>query len=136
MVTEVRSFLELTAKEVMSRDVVALPREMSLPMAARLLSRSQISGAPVVDGEGRCIGVLSAIDFMNWTGSGKKANPPRPGAQSCFCSEWQAGNVENLPDERIEQFMTPDPVTVSPDAPLGTVAWCMVDAHIHRVIVV
>jgi CBS domain-containing protein len=31
--------------------------------------------------------------------------------------------------------MTPDPVTISPSTPIGKLARSMLDAHIHRVIV-
>ena len=39
----------LTAADLMSRDLVLVPQEMSLQGAAHLLSRSHVSGAPVVD---------------------------------------------------------------------------------------
>jgi len=54
----------------MSRDVIPIPEEMSLRAAAELLFEHQISGAPVVDTDGRCIGVLSAVDFMHWAKEG------------------------------------------------------------------
>jgi CBS domain-containing protein len=54
----------------MSRDVVTVPREMSLQQAARVLRRAGVSGAPVVDGQGRCVGVLSAADFLRWAEEG------------------------------------------------------------------
>jgi CBS domain-containing protein len=60
-----KPFFDLTAEDLMTRDVVTIPEEMSLPAAARLLSQNQISGAPVVDADGRCIGVLSATDFIH-----------------------------------------------------------------------
>jgi CBS-domain-containing membrane protein len=49
----------------MSRDVVMLSDRMSLQGAARILSRAQVSGAPVVNEEGRLVGVLSAVDFLH-----------------------------------------------------------------------
>jgi CBS domain-containing protein len=41
---------------------------MSLRAAAQLLMHDRISGAPVVDDAGRCIGVLSSSDFVTWAG--------------------------------------------------------------------
>lgn len=64
MTTALTDLFALTAADVMSRDLVVIPREMSLEGAARMLSRSGVTGAPVIDSEGRCIGVLSATDFM------------------------------------------------------------------------
>jgi CBS-domain-containing membrane protein len=64
-------------------------------------------------------------------------------AQRIFCSQphgvlsdWQVVTVEELPTEEVRHFMTPDPVMVTPDTPIADLARWMVDAHIHRVIVV
>lgn len=56
----------LTAADLMSRNLVLVPQDMSLQGAARLLSRAQVSGAPVVNENGRCVGVLSTTDFLHW----------------------------------------------------------------------
>src|SRR5262245_28788033 len=70
MVLMATPLLALTAQDVMSREVVTIPRRMSLRDAARLLRQAQVSGAPVVDEQGRCIGVLSAADFLRWAEDG------------------------------------------------------------------
>ncbi len=66
-----------------------------------------------------------------------------PGEQLLVCSQpncvlvdWQVVDVEKLPDDEVRHFMTADPVTVRADAPIRTLARMMIDAHIHRVIVV
>ena len=71
----------LTAEDVMQREVITIPHDLPLREAARLLSREQIGGAPVVDGAGRCIGVLSATDFVRWAGKEGRdmENGPLPG---------------------------------------------------------
>jgi CBS domain-containing protein len=127
--------MDLTADDLMTRDVVMIPQEMSLRAAAHLLSRHQISGAPVVDVAGRCIGVLSATDFVRWTGEGERAAKPRLAAEPCVCA-WQVLELEDLPGDGVGAHMTPDPVMVPPHTPIGQLARCMLDAHIHRVIVV
>jgi len=60
----------LTTADLMRRDVVAIPQEMSLRAAAQLLYQHQIGGAPVVDADGRCVGVLCATDFVHWAEEG------------------------------------------------------------------
>jgi CBS domain-containing protein len=70
MVTATKAPLALTAEDVMSRDVVTIPYQMALRDAARLLRRARVSGAPVVDEQGRCVGVLSAGDFLRWADEG------------------------------------------------------------------
>jgi CBS-domain-containing membrane protein len=44
--------------------------------------------------------------------------------------------IEGLPDAAVRRYMTADVVTVMPQTPLCALARRMLDAHIHRVIVV
>jgi CBS-domain-containing membrane protein len=128
-----KSLLALTAHDLMTQTLVMVPREMSLPMAARLLSRANVSGAPVIGEDGRCVGVLSATDFIHWAETaGRNTLQNRQEA----CASWQILDADELPEEAVGRFMTADPVTVTPTAPIGELAHMMLDAHIHRVIVV
>ena len=131
-----KPFSALTAEDPMSRDVVTVRQEMSLPTVARLLSRAHITGAPVVDALGVCVGVISASDFLCLADPDRHGDPSRCTAPQCACSEWQVMDVSELPPDEVRQHMTADPVTVSPTTPVGQLAQKMLDAHIHRVIVV
>jgi CBS domain-containing protein len=135
MVAATKPLNELTADELMSRDVVMVPENMSLRAAANLLSQAGITGAPVVNSEGRCIGVISATDFVNWA-KREQMVPPRRLEHPCYYSSWQVADPESLPVERVGMYMTPDPVTVEPCARIAELARKMLDAHIHRLIVV
>ncbi len=128
--------LALTAADLMSRDVVTLPQHLSLAAAARRLAQSHVSGAPVVDDERRCVGVISAADFVARAEKGEPATR-RPGAGCAGVhAAWQLLDVGDSPREEVRQFMTADPVTVAPSTPVREVARMMLDAHVHRVIVV
>jgi CBS-domain-containing membrane protein len=127
----------LVAADLMSgHGVEAIPREMSLQGAAHLLSQAHISGAPVVDEEGRCVGVLSSTDFLRWAEKGGHADHARDTSGACVCSDWQMVDERSLPEEKVCRCMTADPVTVNAHARITDLARMMVDAHIHRVIVV
>jgi CBS-domain-containing membrane protein len=58
MATLETPLLQLTAEDLMSRDVLVIPQRTTLRYAAHLLAQAAVSGAPVVDEEGRCVGVL------------------------------------------------------------------------------
>ena len=126
-----KPLLSLIAADIMSTNVVMLSREMSLHFAARLLARAGVTGAPVVDDHGGCIGVLSATDFMHSIEKEKKtgSNP------DCF-KAWQIPEGAQAAACRVEDFMTHDPVLVTPNVSIGELARMMMDAHIHRIIVV
>jgi len=131
MITETRSLLNLCAADIMSHQVVMIPREMSLPGAARMLARAGITGAPVVDVNGCCIGVLSATDFMNWV----KAEHPTS-APETISSAWQIPEGFKELTVRVEDCMTKDPVLVTAGTKIAELARMMMDAHVHRLIVV
>ncbi len=159
MINTAKPLLELNARDLMSHELVQLSEDMSLRAAARLLLDHQISGAPVVDGRGRCVGALSATDFLRRAGKPEEmewrahphASTPGPyqtaqyaGVGACHeCKttgqvlcEWQVMDLENLPTDEVRRYMTADPVTVAPATPIAVIARKMTDAHIHRVIVV
>jgi CBS domain-containing protein len=74
-----KPLLALTARELMSPDLVLLTEAMPLREAARLLLKKQVGGAPVVDATGRCVGVLSATDFLRLAvGRADVTKPPSP----------------------------------------------------------
>jgi CBS domain-containing protein len=179
-----KPLLALTAGDLMTREVVRLPEEMPLREAARLLLRSHVGGAPVVDGQGKCVGVVSAVDFLRHAhrrGEVTRATaPPLPitcsfqvthrrpdGSEVTLCTlppgvcpiqakqkgtsgeelpvcsqphcvlvDWQVVDLEKLPTDEVRQFMTADPVMVQPDVSIRALARLMMDAHIHRIIVV
>jgi CBS-domain-containing membrane protein len=134
MKTICRPLAELTAADVMSREVIAVPKHLSLRAAARLLAGSHISGAPVVDHTGRCIGVLSTTDFVAWA-SKRESSPRERGEASPGACEWEIITTLAPVEELVRDWMTPDPVTAPPTASLSEIARAMIDAHLHRVII-
>ncbi len=141
-------WLESTkAEHVMVRDVVTLDQESILAHGAALLLEEQISGLPVVNNEGACVGILSASDVI---GSGERASLEREKiAESSFWSsnlalpsrvyadklEAVRDKIAPAAEQPVKHFMTADLVSVGEDVRLTTVVQYMVDAHIHRVVV-
>jgi len=136
MVPATKSLFALTAADLMTEALVLVMEEMSLKGAAHRLANASITGAPVVDREGRCVGVLSATDFMHWMDRCGHTNPSACMVSPAFHTSWQNVDPAQLPDETVRDYMTPNPVTVPATATLGELAEHMIDVHIHRVIVV
>jgi predicted transcriptional regulator len=134
MVLATKPLFETTAADLMSAVVITVPEDMSLKAAAHQLAKAGITGAPVVNKDGRCIGVISGTDFVHclereyWT-------VPACAASPAFSSPWQALDPNTLPDLKVHECMTRDPVVVTSIANLGELARKMIDVHIHRVIV-
>jgi len=136
MTTLETPLLQLTAEDLMSRYVLVIPQHMSLRSAAHLLAQGRVSGAPVVDAEGRCVGVLSSADLVHWMDRGKEAARRTGEGQSCVCCDWQLDGLKDVPEDEVALYMTPDIVTSRTDARIGDLARWMRDARIHRIIVV
>jgi CBS-domain-containing membrane protein len=138
---------KVTASEIMVESVVTLSPDDSLATAAETLLRKQISGAPVVDAGGRCVGVLAFGDLLR--AEGKPSKQRQPNTRSTFFdfgmalpSSVDAQRLEQFRDKvlsvsehSVGEFMTTDLVRVRSDAPLSTVVSYLIDAHLHRVLV-
>lgn len=130
-----KSLLSLTANDLMSRGLVLVPLQMSLHGAARLLARARVSGAPVVDDAGRCVGVISTTDILRWVEDGQPRRKS-PANHEAVCQPWQmVGALESAAD-CVGDHMTRDPVVVSAGTKIGELSRMMMDARIHRVVVI
>jgi CBS domain-containing protein len=89
--------------EIMARNVVSVRPEASVAEVARMLTTNRFTGAPVVDGGGSLVGVVSESDII-----GKKGRT-------------------------VAEIMTPAVYTVDESATLGEVAEMLLTRHIRRV---
>src|ERR1700760_2152518 len=55
-----------TASDLMTRDVAVVHPETSLLDAVKLMAERRISGVPVLDDDGRIVGMLSEGDLVRW----------------------------------------------------------------------
>jgi len=144
MLVMTKPFLALTAKDLMNGEVIRIPRDMGMQAAARCLGQMHVSGAPVVDEEDRCVGVLSSGDFVACCAANRtrceyhrvEANHGPCTSPDCVGSEWQMVNVTETIEGLVRDHMTPDPVMTRPETPISRLAQMLVNAHIHRVIIV
>ncbi len=54
----------LTAKDIMTQDVLEVKADWSLRRLVEFLAENLISGAPVISEDGRLIGVVSLTDIL------------------------------------------------------------------------
>jgi predicted transcriptional regulator len=127
-------------KDLMNPDIMTVVDEMTTDELARYLIEREISGAPVVDGQGQLIGVVSMTDI------GRNIAEP-----SDFASSRSSGfyrddatdlTLEDLGQRYVEEravtvrdVMTPVIHQVPVTASVAEVARIMVERHIHRLVV-
>lgn len=136
-----------TARDIMTRDVAVLHPDDHVADAVDLFLRDQISGAPVVDEEGVCLGVLSATDILCFEERRAGVRAHTAERQRRPFDGWQCGEqwwhdfgrardkLQPYMEEKVTRYMTRDIVSVVEEAPIGVVVRCMIDAHVHRVLV-
>ena len=124
-----RLFNTLTAAKIMTKSVLLIDQGMDLVQAAALLAEKQISGAPVVDGDGRIVGVVSEKDFLKEMGVGAK---PSFMQIANHCLNNQGCMIGRLHNKTVGDIMTRPPITGSPEMTIGTISALFADRQINR----
>jgi len=103
----------------------------SVDDAIASLLRLGISGAPVVDGSGKLVGVISTSDFLHKELGG--ALLPMEGSSETVMGYLEA--AQKIIGQRVGDMMTKNPVTINPGASMKEAAKIMAECKLHRVIV-
>ena len=129
----------LKASDIMQRQVISLSPDISLIDAYNKLSQHKISGAPVVDEEGRVVGVVSQTDLLKRSYKTEFDEFPSdvfyvgmPFAETPGFHEV----TEQLRLTPIFEVMNTNVMSVSPDDTVDLMAIKMRSEHIHRLVVV
>jgi CBS domain-containing protein len=126
----------MLAREIMRRKVITAGPEMTLQELAGLFIEEKISGAPVVDHEGRLLGVISQTDLV------RRDREMSPELE--IPSYYHGGDREACPRgfqiedpdfTRVADVMTPVVLSAEEEAPVEEVARLMLRKHVHRVII-
>jgi CBS domain-containing protein len=133
---------ELTAKDVMTAELITVAADLTVAEVVELLTENEVSGAPVVDEEGMPIGVISLSDVARRaTGRGPvDLDRSRPefylrGWEDRYALEEVRALRIVAESLSVRDVMTETLFTVGEDAPLNEIAGVMLGAHVHRVLV-
>jgi CBS domain-containing protein len=125
----------MRARDVMVRAVATTTPETTIEKVARLMINLRISGVPVLDKNGRLVGIVTEGDMLRRAEIGTERRRPR-------WSEWFSANSRLAAEyirshaRRVEDIMTREVVTVGELASLGEIAELMETKQIKRVPVV
>jgi len=123
----------ITAKDIMTTDVITISPETEIAQAAKLLLENRINGVPVVNDAGELVGILCQSDLII-----QQKNIPIPslftfldGFIPLTPSKKLDEEVEKIAATKAGDAMTANPVTVSPDTEIEKIAALMVEKSYH-----
>jgi len=125
-----------TASEIMHTEVRTLAPETTLREAAELLGIWQVSGAPVVDSNGKLVGVVSESDMLSE--ARKRAALPRTAAFGVFLPVEDA--LKRIYHDGatllVGEVMSTNVVTATPATSVEELGRTLVQRRINRIPVV
>lgn len=104
-------------REWMTADPITVKLDTSLPETHQIMVSEEIRRLPVVDDDGRLIGIVTLGDV--------RGAQPSPATS---LSIWEMNYLLSSLD--VEKIMTPDPITVHPDQTIGEAARIMLENRI------
>ena len=128
----------LKVKDIMTREPITVSPQTEIASAAKILLENRINGLPVVDDSGKLVGILCQSDLV-----AQQKNIPIPSIYTLLEGFIPLTSIKRIDKEvekiaalKVEQAMTPDPVTVGPETEIEDVARLMVDKKYHTLPVV
>ena len=122
-----------TAADVMTREVRTIPATATVRDAAALFSAQKISGAPVVNADGKIVGIISESDLLSKTRMRDDLPPVAAFGLTAPPQDELLKIYQNGASLMVADLMTPDVLTVDEDTPLELVAELLVSEQINRV---
>ena len=123
----------LTAKDIMTQDVISVTKQTPVAELAKLLTSNNISGVPVVDEDGKVVAVVTESDLIDQS---KKLHIPT--VVTILDSVFYLENPDKMEAEmkkiaatKVAEICSGSPNTVSPDTRLDEIATVMAESNIH-----
>ncbi len=119
----------------MVRDVITVDPDMRVDQAVKLLTEHDISALPVVDEDGKVVGIISEADLIRRAEIGTEKHRPW-WLESMTAASALAADFTKSHGKKVGEIMTTDVVSVSEETPLGEIAELFERKRIKRVPVV
>ena len=121
----------MRASQIMTSQVVTISPQASIIEAANAMIDHHVSGLPVVDGDGRLVGIISEGDFIRRAELGTQHKRGRwlrmlLGPGTC------ADDFVHEHGRKVGEVMTHHPQTIAEDTPVETIVRTMEKHHVKR----
>ncbi len=126
----VRLSRAVTAREIMTREVVAVRPDTPLAEVAEAMGKRGISGVPVTEAAGRVVGVISEKDFLTHMGV---QDPKNFMTLVASCLQNKGCVALPIKKQQAGDLMTSPAVTVGPESSVQEIAALFTAKGINRV---
>ncbi|MEN8244132.1 MAG: CBS domain-containing protein [Thermodesulfobacteriota bacterium] len=128
----------IRAKDIMTSDPVVATQDWDVSKATTIMIEKGFNGLPVIDDAGRLVGIICQSDLI-----AQQKKLPLPSFFTFLDGLISLSSMKSLEKEAqkiaattVKDAMTKDPVSVSPDTGIETIAALMVDNNLHTLPVV
>ena len=123
----------LTAKDIMTKDVVTVTPDTSIEELSALLVSNEISGVPVVSADGAIVGIVTENDLIN---RNKRLHIPTvvsflDAVIYLESSKKFAEDVKRLTATKVVDICAKNVVTITEDTTLTDIATIMSEKKVH-----
>ncbi|RJR16105.1 MAG: CBS domain-containing protein [Nitrospiraceae bacterium] len=122
----------LTAKDIMTKDVITVRPEATVEDLARLLMEHKISGVPVVDDNKKIVGIVTENDLIR---KNKRLHIPTVirlfDAYIMLGSDKAEEEIKKMAATTVEEICTENVVSIEEETSLEDIATIMAEQHIH-----
>lgn len=123
----------LSAKDIMTKDVVTVSPDLPVEKLASLLWEKRISGVPVIDDDGSVLGVVTESDLIDQT---KRFHIPTvvtilDSVIFLDSAEKIKKEINKMTGARVGDICSKKPVTINPDTPADEIASIMAEKGVH-----
>ena len=122
----------MNAADVMTRTILSAGPETPVAEAIGLMLDNRVSGLPVIDEVGQLVGILTEGDLLRRGETGTERHRPR-WLEILMGPGRLASEYVRTHGRRVEDIMTREPVSVTPETPLDEIVEMMERHRIKRV---
>jgi CBS domain-containing protein len=119
------------AHQIMTKPVITVTSDTTIVEAANTMLQRRLSGLPVVDAQGKLVGIVSEGDFIR---RGELGTQRKRGRFLAFIlgPGQAATDFVHERGRKVAEVMTPEPISITEDTPLEKIVALMERNHVKR----